>query len=55
MTCWSCEHYRRLNCYLGRDGWPSIGKACSAFSYEPGSDEAEFLDSLEKQDEETLD
>lgn len=44
MTCWSCEHYRIHGCHLERQGWPTIGKACPAFVYEPGSDEQERWD-----------
>lgn len=39
MTCLSCEHWDRSGCLLGMFGFPTAGKRCQKFSYEPGSDE----------------
>lgn len=42
LLCWSCAHYRRAGCELGRQGFPRIGTQCAAFDYEPGTSPQEF-------------
>ena len=39
--CWSCDHYELRRCAIGHAGWPTTGKRCGSYSYEPGSDAAE--------------
>lgn len=46
LTCWSCEHWRPTNCAKGLISmYPDGGVACTGFSYEPGTDEAEKVKS----------
>jgi hypothetical protein len=57
--CWSCQqflHQRhgrsdgadyRWHCRLAQPGFPQIGKHCSSYVYEPGSD-AEVVDEQAK-------
>ena len=41
LRCWSCRHYERDRCLASRkDMWQrDAGNQCSAFDYEPGSDD----------------